>query len=64
MEYSLLFIGACHAVFYLLLRPVQFAICCRTLDSLSMVAIPTAQHNLGEIGHSKNCLTTSSTKEP
>ena len=61
MPCNFVFITACCAVCYLLAHAMQLAICCCTLYSLSFIAIPTAQHNLGEIGHSKNCLIISNT---
>ena len=61
MPCSLVFVADCCTVCYLLAHAMQLAICCCTLYSLPFIAIPTAQHNLGEIGHSKNCLIISNT---
>ena len=60
-SYSLVFVAACCAVCYLLPYAMQLVICCCTLYSLSFTATPTAQHNLEEIGCSKNCLIISNT---
>ena len=48
-----IFVATCCAVCYLLPHAMQLAICCCMLYSLSFISTPTAQHNLGEIGHSK-----------
>ena len=58
---NFVFAVACCAVCYLLQHAMQLAICCCTLYSLSFIATPTVQHNLGEIGCSKNCLIISNT---
>ena len=62
MLYSLLFVTACHAILYLLPYAMQLAfVTVRCIRSLSFIATPTAQHNLGEIGRNKNYLIISNT---